>query len=66
MDKLKELIDKLEQARKEYDKAAEIFRDTGIEPHTNIERCCLAQGDIIKIELEIYKIRPDLKPDYLK
>ena len=49
------------------DHAATEIRDAKVEPvRENIERIGKALAEVFEIQLEIYKLQPDLKPDYLK
>jgi len=48
------------------DHAAAEIRDAKVEPvRVNIERVGKALAEVFEIQLEIYKLQPDLKPDYL-
>jgi len=49
------------------DHAAAEIRDAKLEPvRENIERIGKVRAEMFEIQLHIYKLQPDLKPEYLK
>ena len=49
------------------DHAATEIRDAEVEPaRENIERVGKALAEVFEIQLQIYKLQPDLTPEYLK
>lgn len=49
------------------DHAAAEIRDAKLEPvRENLERIGRALAELFEIQLQIYKLQPDLKPEYLK
>lgn len=55
----------LTESAKELDVAACMIRDLDINKTSNVKRIGEALVNISEIQLELYKIKPDLKPDYL-
>ena len=56
----------LRVAAQNLDLSASMIRDLGLSPDKNIRKVGEALASIFEIQHEIYEIRPELKPDYLK
>ena len=63
---LDELDAQLRTAAKLLDGGASIIRDVGLNSQTNIRRIAEALVLVFEIQQEIYAVRPDLSPDFLK
>jgi hypothetical protein len=62
-----EMLDELlGEAASKLDKAANMVRDLKLSPQNNIRKIGEALANVFEIQHEIYKIRPDLEPDFLK
>lgn len=66
MDQLDSIHKKLLEASSLLDVSAEEIRDADFNKSINIKRIGTALTYIFEIQHEIYKVRPDLKPDFLK
>ena len=66
MPSLDNLNDLLTEAAKLLNNAAEEVRDNKLNKHENIKKIGESLVNIYEIQLEIYKVRPDLTPDILK
>ena len=63
---LEELDKRLRRATRLLDDCAATLRDLDFNAHQNIKRVGDALVQIFAIQDEIYQIRPDLMPDFLK
>lgn len=66
MDQLLSLNKNLTDASNLLGVSAENFRDVDFNKSENLKRIETALTYIFEIRHEIYKVRPDLKPDFLK
>ena len=55
----------LNEASHLLDRAAENVRDVGLDPEENVRKIGEAMVLVAEIRQQIYKQRPDLKPEYL-
>jgi len=60
---LNELLNK---AASKLDRAANMVRDLNLSPENNIRKIGEALANVFEIQHQIYALRPDLKPDFLK
>ena len=56
----------LSEAANLLDKSAGQIRDTGLNPEENIRKIGEALAGIFEVRMQIFQVRPDLTPDYLK
>jgi hypothetical protein len=56
----------LSEAAKLLDQSAGQIRDTGLNPEENIRKIAEALAEIFEVRMQIFQLRPDLTPDYLK
>ena len=56
----------LSEAAKLLDQSAGQIRDTGLNPEENIRKIAYALAEIFEVRSQIFQLRPDLTPDYLK
>ncbi len=57
---------RLRRSVKLLDSCTSLIRDLELNPKRNIRRIAEAMVEVFEIQNEIYKLRPDLMPDYLK
>lgn len=63
---LEELDAQLRTAATLLDGSASVIRDLGVNPHANTRKIAEALVLVFEIQQEIYALRPDLSPDFLK
>ena len=56
----------LSEPAKLLDQSAGQIRDTGLNPEENIRKIAEALAEIFEVQMQIFQLRPDLTPDYLK
>jgi hypothetical protein len=56
----------LNEAASKLDRAANMVRDLNLSPENNIRKIGEALANVYEIQHQIYALRPDLKPDFLK
>jgi hypothetical protein len=56
----------LSEAAKLLDQSAGQIRDTGLNPEENIRKIAEALAEIFEVRMQMFQLRPDLTPDYLK
>jgi len=56
----------LSEAAKLLDQSAGQIRDTGLNPEANVRKIAEALAEIFEVRMQIFQLRPDLTPDYLK
>jgi hypothetical protein len=56
----------LAEAALKLDRAANAVRDLNLSPENNIRKIGEALANVFEIQHQIYALRPDLKPDFLK
>ena len=56
----------LTHAALQLDLAAGMVRDLGLAPEQNIKKIGDALAGVFEIQHQLFEIRPDLKPDFLK
>lgn len=56
----------LSEAAKLLDQSAGQIRDTGLNPEEDIRKIAEALAEIFEVRMQIFQLRPDLTPDYLK
>lgn len=56
----------LSESAANLDKAAHMIRDLDLSPEANIKKIGEALANIFELQLQIYRLRPDLKPNFLK
>jgi len=66
MDSLRNLEEIFDTVTKLLDKAAHQIRDNQFNTDKNLSKIGHAIANISEIRVQIYQIRPDLMPDYLK
>jgi hypothetical protein len=54
------------EAAKLLDQSSHQIRDSGLNSEENIRRIAEALIKIFEVQMQIYQLRPDLAPDYLK
>ncbi len=56
----------LVEAAAKLDTAAAMIRDLNLSPPNNIRKIGEALVNVFEVQHEIYEVRPDLKPEFLK
>ena len=56
----------LTEAASKLDRAANLVRDLNLSPEDNIKKIGEALVNVFEIQHQIFALRPDLKPDFLK
>ena len=63
---LEELEGLLKEVGDKLNKSAYIVRQLNFEEQLNLKRIGLALGKIYDVQNEIYSVKPELRPEYLK